>query len=54
MPGAGFGIPNSAGDFASKLEGDGDVKLGDSSGDVIQITGSIEMNENIFLKIIHL
>ena len=48
MSGAGFGIPNSAGDFASKLEGDGDVKLGDSSGDVIQITGSIEMNENLF------
>ena len=48
MSGAGFGIPNSAGDFASKLEGDGDVKLGDSSGDVIQITGSVEINENLF------
>ena len=48
MSGTGFGISDGSGGFVSKLEADGDAKIGDSSGDVIQITGSIEMNENIF------
>ena len=41
MSGAGFGIPDGSGGFVSKLESDGDAKIGDSSGDLIQITGSV-------------
>ena len=48
--GTGFGIFDpDTGLPITKLEGDGDAKLGNSTDDVIQITGSIEMNENIFL-----
>ena len=47
--GTGYGIVDpDTGAFITKLEGDGDVKLGDSSGDLIQITGSVEINENLF------
>ena len=42
MSGAGFGIPDGSGGYVTKLEGDGDAKLGDSAGDVLQITGSVE------------
>jgi hypothetical protein len=41
MAGAGFGISDGAGGFVTKLESDGDAKIGDSSGDVLQITGSV-------------
>ena len=47
MAGAGYGISDGAGGFVTKLEGDGDAKIGDSSGDVIQITGSLEVNGDI-------
>ena len=44
MANAGFGIKDSStGDFVTKLEGDGDAKIGDSSGDLIQITGSLSV-----------
>ena len=44
MASAGFGIKNDDGDgFVSKLENDGDTKLGDTSGDLIQITGTLEV-----------
>ena len=42
MAGAGYGIPDGSGGYVTKLEGDGDAKIGDSSGDVLQITGSVE------------
>ena len=42
MAGAGYGIPDGSGGYVTKLEGDGDAKIGDSSGDLIQITGSVE------------
>ena len=49
MANAGFGIIDpSTGAAVSKLEGDGDAKLGDSSGDLIQITGSVQINDNVF------
>jgi hypothetical protein len=42
--GTGYGIVDpDTGAFITKLEGDGDVKLGDSSGDLVQITGSVEI-----------
>ena len=48
MAGAGFGIKDSAGDFVTKLEGDGDAKIGNSAEDVIQITGSLKVNGSIY------
>ena len=47
MSGTGFGIGDGSGGFVSKLEADGDAKIGNSSGDVLQITGSVVMNENV-------
>ena len=47
MAGAGYGISDGSGGFVTKLEGDGDAKIGDSSGDVIQVTGSLEVNGDI-------
>jgi hypothetical protein len=44
MAGAGYGISDGAGGFVTKLESDGDAKIGNSSGDVIQITGSLSVN----------
>ena len=44
MSGAGFGIPDGSGGFVSKLESDGDAKIGNSADDSIQITGSLEVN----------
>ena len=42
--GVGFASSGSGGqDFAIKLEGDGDTKLGNSDGDLHQITGSVAM-----------
>ena len=44
----GFAASGSGGqDFAIKLESDGDTKLGNSTGDLHQITGSVVMNENV-------
>ena len=44
MSGAGFGIPDGSGGFVSKLESDGDAKLGNSADDEIQVTGSLMVN----------
>jgi len=47
--GVGVASSGSGGQgFAFKLEGDGDSKIGNSSGDLHQFTGSVAMNENIF------
>jgi len=43
MAAAGFGIGDGAGGFVTKLEGDGDAKIGNSADDVIQITGSLKV-----------
>ena len=43
MAGAGYGISDGSGGFVTKLESDGDAKIGNSSGDVIQITGSLSV-----------
>jgi len=43
MAGAGYGISDGAGGFVTKLEGDGDAKIGNSAEDVIQITGSLKV-----------
>jgi hypothetical protein len=46
--GVGVASSGSGGQgFAFKLEGDGDSKIGNSSGDLHQITGSVVMNENV-------
>jgi hypothetical protein len=44
MAGAGYGISDGAGGFVTKLEGDGDAKIGNSADDVIQITGSLKVD----------
>ena len=47
--GVGVASSGSGGQgFAFKLEGDGDSKIGNSSGDLHQFTGSVAMNENIY------
>jgi hypothetical protein len=47
--GVGVASSGSGGQgFAFKLEGDGDSKIGNSSGDLHQFTGSVAMNENVF------
>ena len=43
MAAAGYGISDGAGGFVTKLEGDGDAKIGNSAEDVIQITGSLKV-----------
>ena len=45
---AGFGVPNSAGGFAFKVDPDGNVKIGDESSDHCQVTGSLHMNDQVF------
>ena len=46
---AGFGASGSGGQgFAIKLEADGDTKLGNSDGDLHQVTGTLQLNENVF------
>jgi len=45
---AGYGAKDASGNFYFKALGDGEIKLGNSSDDVVQITGSIEMNESLF------
>jgi hypothetical protein len=44
MAGAGYGISDGSGGFVTKLEGDGDAKIGNSADDVIQITGSFKVD----------
>ena len=44
MSTAGFGVKNSTGDFAFKVDPDGNVKIGDESSDVLQVTGSALFN----------
>ena len=50
MAGAGYGISDGAGGFVTKLEGDGDAKIGDSSGDLIQITGSLSISGSVSVQ----
>jgi hypothetical protein len=46
---AGFGASGSGGQgFAIRLEADGDTKLGNSDGDLHQVTGTLQLNENVF------
>ena len=47
MSTAGFGVKNSTGDFAFKVDPDGNVKIGDESSDVLQVTGSALFNGEI-------
>jgi hypothetical protein len=45
----GFGASGSGGQgFAIRLEADGDTKLGNSDGDLHQVTGTLHLNENVF------
>jgi hypothetical protein len=44
MAGAGYGISDGSGGFVTKLESDGDAKIGNSADDVIQITGSLKVD----------
>jgi hypothetical protein len=47
---AGFGASGSGGQgFAIRLEADGDTKLGNSTGDLHQVTGTLQLNENVFV-----
>ena len=46
---AGFASSGSGGQgFAIKLEKDGDTKLGNSDGDLHQVTGTLQLNDNVF------
>ena len=46
---AGFGASGSGGQgFAIRLEADGDTKLGNSDGDLHQVTGTLHLNNNVF------
>ena len=46
----GFGASGSGGQgFAIRLEADGDTKLGNSDGDLHQVTGTLQLNENVFV-----
>ena len=44
MSAAGFGIPNTTGGFAFKVLPDGNMVIGDTSDDTVQVTGSLEVN----------
>ena len=46
---AGFGASGSGGQgFAIRLEAGGDTKLGNSDGDLHQVTGTLHLNDNVF------
>ena len=46
---AGVGSSGSGGQgFAFRLEGDGDSKIGNSDGDLHQVTGTLQLNDNVF------
>ena len=44
MAGAGFGVPNSSGGFAFKVNPGGSIKIGDTSDDITEITGTVSVN----------
>ena len=45
----GFASSGSGGQgFAIRLEADGDTKLGNSDGDLHQVTGTLQLNDNVF------
>ena len=47
--GVGVASSGSGGQgFAFRLEGDGDSKIGNSDGDLHQVTGTLQLNENVF------
>jgi len=48
MADAGVGAQEDDGSWGFKLEGDGDASIGNSSGDLIQVTGSLDVNGNIY------
>lgn len=43
MSAAGFGIPNTSGGFAFKVLPDGNMVIGDTSDDTVQVTGSLNV-----------
>ncbi len=43
MSTAGFGVKNSSGGFAFKVDPDGNVKIGDESSDFMQVTGTLDV-----------
>ena len=48
--GVGVASSGSGGQgFAFRLEGDGDSKIGNSDGDLHQVTGTLQLNENVFI-----
>jgi hypothetical protein len=48
MAGAGFGAADADGTWGFKATPDGKVTLGNTSDDVIQVTGSLDINGNIY------
>ena len=44
MASAGFGVPNSSGGFAFKVNPGGSIKIGDTSDDITEITGTVSVN----------
>jgi hypothetical protein len=49
MAGAGYGSKDTDGTFGFKATSDGKVVLGNTSDDVIQVTGSMEVNGNVYM-----
>ena len=47
MGNAGVGAISGSG-FAFKLEGDGDAKIGNTTNDLLQVTGAMHLNDNVF------
>jgi len=45
---AGYGAKDASGNFYFKALGDGQIKLGNSSDDLVEVTGSIEQNGTTF------
>ena len=45
---AGYGAKDASGNFYFKALGDGEIKLGNSSDDLVEITGTIEQNGTSF------
>jgi len=44
MAGAGFAVDNNSGGYAFKVDPDGNVKVGDESSDLLEITGTLNVN----------
>ena len=49
MAGVGYGSIDDNGTFGFKATADGKVTIGNTADDVLQITGSVEMNEKVFI-----